>query len=68
MSSPNIIDAGWTVAETMRRYPATQAVFARSGLDTCCGGMHPIETAARARGADLAALLAELNAAAAARQ
>lgn len=53
-----------TVSRVIELFPATRAVFARHGLDTCCGGIHPIGMAARARGVDPDRLLAELNAAA----
>lgn len=51
-----------TVQDVLSRYPGTRAVFARYGLDVCCGGRHTIALAARARGVALDPLLAELNA------
>ena len=52
------------VKDVIKRHPAAQAVFARHGMDLCCGGEHPISTAAAAAGVDAEALLKELNAAA----
>jgi iron-sulfur cluster repair protein YtfE (RIC family) len=52
-----------SVSETIERWPATRAVLVARGLDLCCGGVHPVEMAARAHGVDPAALLAELRAA-----
>ncbi len=46
-------------------HPETAAIFAKHGLDTCCGGGHPVAFAARAHRVDLAELMAELQAAAA---
>ncbi len=50
-----------TIRETMDRYPATRAIFARHRLDVCCGGAHAIAVAALATGLDPDALLDELN-------
>lgn len=52
---------GATVAEVAAQHPATQAVFARHGLDLCCGGGKTLEFVARAHGIELAALLDELR-------
>lgn len=60
MISPNT-----PIKDVIAAHPETREVFARHGLDTCCGGTHPVEMAARAHGQDLEALLAELHAAAA---
>jgi iron-sulfur cluster repair protein YtfE (RIC family) len=53
-----------TIKEAMELYPATRAIFMRHRLDTCCGGVHSIVTAALAKGLDPDSLLAELRAAA----
>lgn len=60
-----LVDMDQTVKEVGERYPETQKVFARYGLDLCCGGVHSIRTAADANGVDAERLLADLNAAAA---
>ncbi len=57
-----LIALSLTVNEVAARYPKAQEVLIRHGLDMCCGGIHPLELAARAHGVDPAALLAELNA------
>jgi hybrid cluster-associated redox disulfide protein len=51
------------VGEIARTWPETRKVFARYGLDLCCGGVHPLEYAAGKHGFDLDQVLAELNAA-----
>ena len=56
-----------SVRETIARWPATSAVLVAHGLDLCCGGVHPVATAAQAHGVDPEPLLAELRAAAAGR-
>jgi len=53
-----------TVGEVVERTPATGAVFARHGIDLCCGGTRTVEFAARAHGVELPRLLAELREAA----
>lgn len=53
-----------SVRETLERWPATRKVLVSHGLDLCCGGVHPIATAAHAHGVDPDALLIELRAAA----
>jgi iron-sulfur cluster repair protein YtfE (RIC family) len=55
------IDARMTVNETVQRYPATLAIFADAGIDTCCGGSLPIEEAARRHGIELRTLLTSLE-------
>lgn len=49
-----------TVNDTIRRYPATVAVFSRYGIDACCGGAAPVAEAAVRHGADPIALQTEL--------
>lgn len=52
-----------TVSEIAERSTALREILHRHGLDLCCGGVHPLRMAAQAHGADLAAILSELNAA-----
>ena len=61
MLAERVIDPSVTVRETMARYPESKAVFARFGVDTCCGSGVPIIDAAHRDGADLDALLAALR-------
>lgn len=66
MNDPHAIDADLTVNEAIRRYPATVAVFNDFGIDACCGGAAPLAEAAVRDGADPAALLEAVRAAASA--
>jgi regulator of cell morphogenesis and NO signaling len=58
---------GLTVNEAIRRFPATVAVFNAFGIDACCGGASTLTQAAVRDGADPAALLQAVRAAAGAR-
>jgi hypothetical protein len=63
------IDPALTVREILQRHPATLAVFMRHGLMGCGGPQGPVEPLAyfaRVHGVDAAALIADLEAAAAA--
>ena len=62
MLAERVIDPGVTVRETIARHPETKEVFARFGVDTCCGSGVPIVDAAHRDGADLDALLQALRA------
>ena len=57
------IDPRKSVAEIVNEHPAAGPVLARFGLDTCCGGKHPLEMAARAHKVDLAEVLRAIEAA-----
>jgi regulator of cell morphogenesis and NO signaling len=57
MENVEILDPGWTVHETVVRYPETVAVFNQFGIDTCCGGGVPVGVAALRDGIDADALL-----------
>lgn len=50
-----------TVNEVIAYCPRAVEVFARWGIDSCCGGGLPIEEAARRHGADPADVLAALK-------
>lgn len=50
-----------TLSEIVTRVPATAAVFARYGLDLCCGGGKTLAFAAQAHGVNLDALLEALQ-------
>ena len=60
------IDPQLPVRELLARHPGVAPVLAACGLDTCCGGMHPLEDACRAKGVALTELLPKLESAAAA--
>lgn len=59
-----VITADLTVNQVALLAPATLPVFARWGVDSCCGGAKTLATVAERHGHDLVALLADLNAAA----
>jgi regulator of cell morphogenesis and NO signaling len=50
------------VGRIVAQRPSTARVLERAGLDYCCGGAIPLGEAARAKGRDVDALLAELAA------
>ena len=56
------IDPRKSVAEIVNEHPAAGPVLAGFGLDTCCGGKHPLEMAARAHKVDLAEVLRAIDA------
>lgn len=55
------VSAGMTVADILRNYPEAAPVLSHHGLDTCCGGMHPIGMACQHHGIDLARVLADVD-------
>lgn len=55
------IDASTTVNEVLRSWPAAAEVLNRYALDMCCGGSLTLSQAAAAAGADLPALIEELE-------
>lgn len=64
MGANSDITPDMPIREAMQRHPATRPIFLRHRLDSCCGGIHTIVTAALARGLDPDRLLAEVRAAA----
>jgi regulator of cell morphogenesis and NO signaling len=56
-------DATRTLADIAVTQPGATAVFRRHKLDFCCGGQVPLADAAAKKGLDIAALIAELDAA-----
>lgn len=53
--------AALSVNEVIRQYPDSVAVFNRFQIDACCGGAASVVDAAIRDGADVEALLAELQ-------
>ncbi|HYH78725.1 MAG TPA: DUF542 domain-containing protein [Longimicrobium sp.] len=64
MTSQETVHPGLSVNEAIRRFPATVAVFNDFGIDACCGGAASLAEAAERDGADAAALLDAVRAAA----
>ena len=56
------IEATTPVGAIATDHPLATRVFARHGIDFCCGGGSPLEEACRKKGADLATVLDELSA------
>jgi regulator of cell morphogenesis and NO signaling len=54
------IDSSLSVNETILRHPETMPVFEAFGLDTCCRGGLPVETAASKAGVDYPVLVRTL--------
>jgi iron-sulfur cluster repair protein YtfE (RIC family) len=61
-NTPITIIAEDTLNAIVARYPQALPVLQRLGLDTCCGGALPLQTAAQHHGLDLADVLAALRA------
>lgn len=55
------IDPKLPVKEILERYPEVEPVLAARGLDTCCGGIHPLEQACAARRVPLAEIVREME-------
>jgi len=68
LSENNMPGTETTIAETMTLNeislvsPRALEVFARHGLDSCCGGAKPLALVCERHGLDLEALLTELRA------
>lgn len=54
------VDPAIPVRELLARYPHLQSALASHGVDTCCGGIHPLRDACAARGVALAVVLDDL--------
>ncbi len=61
------IDPDLPVIDIVRLHPEARPILARHGLDTCCGGTHPLKMAAAAHKVPLEPLLEEIAQAAEAR-
>ncbi len=60
-NTPVTISADDTLNAIVARYPQTLPALQRLGLDTCCGGALPLQTAAQHHGLALAEVLAALR-------
>src|SRR5262245_1499418 len=56
-------DPALPVKELIQRHPVARTVLASHGLDTCCGGEHPLREACAARGVALSRVLSDLESA-----
>ena len=63
METSRLIDPSTPVKDILDRYPHLQSALAAHGLDTCCGGVHPLAQACEARGAKIGEVLSDLEAA-----
>jgi iron-sulfur cluster repair protein YtfE (RIC family) len=61
-TTENTITATMTLNEISLSVPRALEVFARHGLDSCCGGAKQLALVCERHGLDLDALLAELRA------
>lgn len=61
-TTPVTITATETLNEIVARYPQALPVLGRFGLDTCCGGSLPLQTAVQHHNLNLEEVLAALGA------
>lgn len=59
--SVNTINKSMTVADAVKVNPELMDVFAKDGIDFCCGGGHPLAEAIEAKGKDVDEYIAMLN-------
>ena len=57
----DIITKEMIVNDIIKKYPKTLAVFGKFKIDSCCGGGTSIEIAGKRDGADVDAMVKELN-------
>lgn len=55
------VSAGMTVNDILRNYPEAAPVVAHYGIDSCCGGGHPLAMICQHHGLDLARILDDLD-------
>jgi hypothetical protein len=60
------IDPRMPVRDILERHPQLASALAAHGVDTCCGGVHPLEQACQAKGVPLAEVMQDLTSALAA--
>lgn len=57
----DVITKEMIVNDVIKKYPKTLAVFGKFKIDSCCGGGVSIEASGKRDGADVDAMVAELN-------
>jgi hypothetical protein len=62
MSLP-FLDSKTPIREILEKYPHLSSALAAHGVDTCCGGVHPLEHACAAKGVPLETVLRDLESA-----
>lgn len=55
------VSGAMTINDILRNHPEAAPVVAHYGLDSCCGGAHPLSYACQHHGVDLAKLLDDLD-------
>lgn len=55
------VSAAMTVNDILRNYPEAAPVVAHYGIDSCCGGAHPLAFVCQHHEIDLASVLADLD-------
>ncbi|GEM_PF-329822 len=55
------VTPGMTVNDILRNYPEAAPVVAHYGIDSCCGGGHPLAQICQHHGLDLARILEDLD-------
>lgn len=65
MPQQAVIDRATTINAVVELHPGLMPILSAHGLDLCCGGPLTLQEAAERHGLDLAALVAELEEAAA---
>lgn len=63
MSSQAVFDPKLPVKQILARFPDVRSVLAAYGIDTCCGGEHPLEQACAAKSVPVAEVLRDLESA-----
>ncbi len=61
MNATSRFDPATPVRDILARYPQLSSALAAHGLDSCCGGEHPLGDACRAKGVPLEAVLRDLE-------
>jgi uncharacterized protein involved in response to NO len=63
MSFPAVFDPKLPVNQILARFPDVRSVLAAYGIDTCCGGEHPLEQACAAKSVPVSEVLRDLESA-----